>query len=90
VLAEKVTKRFRVMKYKGDSGIIVQRKTNESHKTLSLGRGVIHGKQVQEPEFEHFYLPFGGKVRSANQWVRLTMLVPWEGIENRHVKSFSD
>jgi len=33
-------------------------------------------------EFENFYMPFGGKLRSDNRWVKLAKLIPWEEIEN--------
>lgn len=68
----------------------MQRKTRESYKTLALGRGAIYRKQVQQPEFEDFYLPFGGNLRSDNRWVRLTKLVPWEEIEDQYAKNFTD
>ena len=69
---------------------MVQGKTRECYKTLALGRGVIYRKQVQQPEFEDFYLPFGGRLRSDNRWVLLTKLVPWEEIENQYAKNFAD
>ena len=69
---------------------MVQGKTRECYKTLALGRGVIYRKQVQQPEFEDFYLPFGGKLRSDNRWVVLTKLVPWEEIEKQYAKNFAD
>ncbi|MCK5684928.1 hypothetical protein KAJ27_12435 [bacterium] len=28
-------------------------------------------------EFENFGLPFSGKLRSDNRWVRLAKLIPW-------------
>jgi len=69
---------------------MVQGKTRESYKTLALGRGVIYRKQDQQPEFEDFYLPFGGKLRSDNRWVVLTKLVPWKEIEDQYAKNFAD
>ena len=69
---------------------MVQGKTRESYKTLALGRGVIYRKQVKQPEFEDFYLPFGGKLRSDNRWVGLTKLVPWEEIETQYAENFAD
>ncbi|HHD82881.1 MAG TPA: IS5 family transposase [Bacteroidetes bacterium] len=40
-------------------------------------------------EFEEFYHPFGGKLSSDNRWVKLSKLLPWEEIERRYEKSFS-
>ena len=35
-------------------------------------------------------MPFGGKLRSDNRWVRLTKLVPWEEIEEQYAENFAD
>jgi len=43
-------------------------------------------KTLELPEFKNFYLPFGGKLRSDNRWVKLSKLIPWNEIE----KSYSD
>jgi IS5 family transposase len=40
--------------------------------------------------FEDFYLPFGGKLRSDNRWVKLAKLIPWEEIEERYADNFAD
>jgi len=40
-------------------------------------------------EFEDFYLPFGGKLRSDNRWVALSRQIPWEQIEQGYSKNFS-
>ena len=39
-------------------------------------------------EFENFYLPFGGKLRSDNRWVILSKQVPWDIIEQRYALNF--
>jgi transposase, IS5 family len=31
--------------------------------------------------FEHFYLPFGGKLSGENRWVKMSDLIPWEEFE---------
>jgi len=41
-------------------------------------------------EFEDFYLPFGGKLSSDNRWVKLSKLLPWDKIEKRYAKNFSN
>lgn len=39
--------------------------------------------------FEHFYLPFGGKLRSDNRWVFLSRQIPWDEIEQEYAALFS-
>ena len=38
-------------------------------------------------EFENFYLPFGGKLRSDNRWVKLAKLIPWAEFEISYAKT---
>lgn len=38
-------------------------------------------------QFEDFYLPFGGKLRSDNRWVRLAKFIPWEEFEPAYAKT---
>lgn len=40
-------------------------------------------------EFENFYLPFGGKLRSNNRWVRMANTIPWEELEDHYASLFS-
>lgn len=49
----------------------------------------MYRKRITQPEFEDFYLPFGGRIRSDNRWVILAKLIPWEEIEKRYEKNFS-
>jgi len=49
----------------------------------------MYRKRDFESEFEDFYLPFGGRLRSDNRWVRLSKLVPRDEIEQRYAKHFS-
>ena len=35
----------------------------------------------QQPEFVDFYLPFGGKLKKENRWVKLASKVPWDVVE---------
>lgn len=39
-------------------------------------------------EFEDFYLPFGGKLRSDNRWFILSKQIPWDIIEQRYAVNF--
>ena len=60
-------------------------------KNLAPGRGKIYRKKIpQQREFEDFYLPFGGRLRSDNRWVRLSKLIPWEEIEKGYAKHFAE
>jgi len=40
-------------------------------------------------QFQDFYLPFSGKLRSDNRWVILSKQIPWEQIEQEYSKNFS-
>ena len=40
-------------------------------------------------QFQDFYLPFGGKLRSDNRWVILSEQIPWQQIEQEYSKNFS-
>jgi len=68
----------------------VQGKRGKRAKNLAHGRGAIYKRKYSQPEFEDFHLPFGGKLRSDNRWVRLAKLIPWEEIEERYAKNFTD
>ncbi len=39
---------------------------------------------------EEFFLPFGGRLRKDNRWVRLASIMPWDHIENIYVQNLSD
>jgi len=41
-------------------------------------------------EFEDFYLPFGGKLRSDNRWIILSKQIPWQEIEQQYPALFAD
>ena len=42
----------------------------------------------RQMEFEDFHLPFGGKLRSDNRWVKMAKFIPWEEFEPAYRKSF--
>lgn len=44
-----------------------------------------HTNQLQ---FEDFYLPFSGKLRSSNRWVILSKQIPWRKIEQQYSSNF--
>ncbi|KJS15167.1 MAG: hypothetical protein VR69_14850 [Peptococcaceae bacterium BRH_c4b] len=35
---------------------------------------------------EEFVLPFEGKLRADNRWVKLAKIIPWDTIEDRYAK----
>lgn len=39
-------------------------------------------------EFEDFFLPFGGRLRSDNRWVKLAKIVPWDEFEKKYKRRF--
>jgi len=41
-------------------------------------------------EFEDFHLPFGGKLRSDNRWVKMAKFIPWDEFEKAYRKSFKN
>jgi len=43
----------------------------------------------KQMEFEFFPLPFSGKLRSDNRWVKMAKFIPWEKIEETYCKSLS-
>lgn len=47
-------------------------------------------RDAQQMEFERFYLPFSGKLRSDNRWVKLARLIPWHELEERYAALFSE
>ena len=50
----------------------------------------MYKKCQNHPEFENFYLPFGGKLKSNNRWVKLAKLIPWDKFEDIYAKNFSN
>jgi hypothetical protein len=46
-------------------------------------------KSLDQLEFADFYLPFGGKLRSDNRWIKLSKLIPWDEIEKLYSDRFS-
>jgi hypothetical protein len=50
----------------------------------------MYRKRLPNPEFESFFLPFGGHLDSNNRWVRMAKLIPWTEVEQRYEKLFAD
>ena len=50
----------------------------------------MYCKQDSEQLFlEDFFLPFGGKLRADNRWVKLAALMPWDRIDEIYAQSMS-
>ena len=47
-------------------------------------------KDMLQPEFEDFYMPFGGKLRSDNRWVMLSKRIPWGEFEEEYATNFAN
>lgn len=41
------------------------------------------------PDFPDFYLPFGGRLQADNRWVYLSLIVPWELVEECYAESLA-
>jgi hypothetical protein len=51
---------------------------------------MMYKRRHVQPEFEPFYLPFGGHLYSDNRWVQLAKLIPWNEIEKKYEKNFAE
>jgi len=59
-------------------------------KTRALAWGCTVYKDKEEtPDFEKFYLPFGGHLNGENRWVKLSEIIPWEELEAEYKGKFS-
>ena len=50
---------------------------------------VMYRSELDQPEFENFYLPFGGKLSGKNRWVKLAGFVPWKEVEQCYRRGLS-
>jgi len=46
-------------------------------------------KSLRQTEFEDFYLPFGGRLKSFNRWVVLAKKIPWDEFEDLYAVNFA-
>ena len=49
----------------------------------------MYKHNLKQLEFENFNLPFDGKLRSDNRWVKLAKFIPWEEFEVAYSKKLS-
>jgi len=50
---------------------------------------IMYKHNLKQLEFENFNLPFDGKLRSDNRWVKLAKFIPWEEFEVAYAKNLS-
>lgn len=48
----------------------------------------MYRRKNEQLDLEDFILPFGGKLRSNNRWVKLAKLIPWDEIDKRYEDNF--
>jgi IS5 family transposase len=41
-----------------------------------------------QPSFEGFFLPFGGKLSGDNRWIKRAELIPWYELEDEYAAPF--
>ena len=51
---------------------------------------MYHRKDYDQLSIEEFFLPFGGKLRKDNRWVRLAAMMPWEYIDEVYARSMNE
>jgi len=67
-------------------------KAKHSHKApnpCTLSAGLMYRNNIHQRQFEDFDLPFGGKLRSDNRWVKMAKHIPWEQFDALYAKSLS-
>ena len=47
-------------------------------------------ESMRQQEFENFYLPFSGKLKSSNRWVILAKRIPWNEFEEAYAENFAN
>jgi hypothetical protein len=47
----------------------------------------MYKHNIKQLEFEDFALPFNGRLRSDNRWVKIAKFIPWEEFESLYSKS---
>ena len=66
----------------------------KTQKQAIWGGGVYkkrNREQISLSEYvENFNMPFGGKLRKENRWVKLAEMMPWDFIEDVYLESMSE
>ncbi len=62
----------------------------KTHALLQEGCPMYRGKDRNTlPLFSELF-PFGGQLDPDNRWLKITQLLPWDDIESRYMKNFSE
>lgn len=51
---------------------------------------MYYTKDEEQLSMEEFFLPFGGRLRKDNRWVRMTEVMPWDYIEEIYERNLSE
>jgi len=63
--------------------------TNNPQNLCTLSYSNMYRHNQKQMEFEDFALPFSGKLRSDNRWVKLAKFIPWNEFEGNYSKAAS-
>ena len=63
--------------------------TNNPQNLRTLSYSIMYRHNQKQMEFEDFALPFSGKLRSDNRWVKLAKFIPWNEFEGNYSKAAS-
>lgn len=50
----------------------------------------MYRKPSNQLAIDDFILPFSGKLRADNRWVKLAAIIPWDVIEERYASLFNE
>ena len=48
---------------------------------------MYHRNNSDQVYIDDFFLPFGGKLRKDNRWVRMAAMMPWEYIDEVYARN---
>ena len=54
------------------------------------GRKMYRKRDRNQETLDDFILPFGGKLKADNRWVKMARMMPWDFIEDIYVESMSE
>jgi hypothetical protein len=62
----------------------VQGLNERKHKNHARGKEMYRRQRTNQLKIDDFMLPFGGKLKADNKWVKLAELMPWDEIDNKY------
>jgi len=57
---------------------------------MNMGYSMYRKRNREQVYIEDYVLPFGGKLRADNRWVKLAGMMPWDFIEDIYAESMSE